>query len=104
MNVHDEKSVTFSRVFGQINDMYPRKIIDVKGEIVFPVDERTVFMFENLLPRSAQSYYFIHEPEEVFRDISDNRRRELRRKARQEGGVDFVFLQTEKIHNARIAL
>jgi len=96
MNAHDEKPVTFSRVFTRINDMYPRKIIDVKGEIVFPVDERTAFMFKNLLPQGAQSYHFIHEPEEVFRDISDNRRRELRRKARQESGVDFVFLQTEK--------
>mgnify|MGYP001144628675 CR=1 FL=1 len=90
--MHDEKLETFSGVFTRINDLYPRKILDFKEERVIPLDERTIFMFKSLLPRGSQSYFFIHEPEEVFRDISDNRRRELRRRTRQESGVDFVFV------------
>lgn len=94
--MHEEKLGTFSGVFARINDLYPRKVVDVEEERVTPVGERMIFMFENLLSRGSQSYVFVHEPEEVFHDISDNRRRELRRRAKQESGVDFVFVQTEK--------
>jgi len=112
MDMPDVKPITYSKVFTQINDMYPQKILDVKDEIIIPLDERTKFMFERLLGRSSQSYFFIYDPEKSFPNITNKGLIELIRKAIQENGVDFVYIQADersstnqsKYTNSRIPL
>jgi hypothetical protein len=95
MDMPNVEPITYSKVFTEINGLYPQKIIDVKGEIIIPLDERTKFMFERLLGRGSQSYFFIHDPKELFPNITDKGLIDLIRKAMQENGADFVYIQTK---------
>lgn len=87
----------FAKVFGMIQGMYPEKIIDIDGGNIIPIDERTKFMFSNILGAdpNTESYYFMYDPRDIDHDISENRSKMLRQKARMEHSRDnIIFVQT----------
>lgn len=103
MNIFGENIENFAKVFSLINMMYPRRIVDIENDNIIPLDQRTKLMFCNILwgnselEHSSPSYYIIYEPEEIFRNKSNNSLYKLRRKIREEHSkTNMVFVQTEE--------
>jgi len=108
MNISGESIENFAKVFSLISKMYSGRIIDIENDNIIPLDQRTKLMFCNILygctigePKNLEhyssSYYFIYEPDEVFRYKSENAIKKLRRRIRGNYSKNnLVFVQTEK--------
>lgn len=103
MNISSESIGNFAKVFSLINKLYPRRMIDIENDNVIPLDQRTKLMFRDILWGKSKfgnfppSYYIIYEPDEIFRNKSDNALYKLRRRIREEHSkTKMVFIQTEK--------
>lgn len=103
MSVFGEDIQNFAEAFNFINRIYPRNIVAIKNDNIVPLDQRTKLMFCNILwgkselESSPSSYYIIYEPEEIFKNKSENSIRRFRRKLRYEySKTGTVFIQTEK--------
>ena len=89
MNISGESVGNFAKVFSLIDKMYSRNIVTIESDNITPLDQRTKFMFRNILWGKPElepcpaSYYIVYEPEEIVRNKSDNSIRKLRRKIRE---------------------
>ncbi len=92
----------FSEVFGELNSKHSRPIVELDGDKVVPLDDRTRFIFDNVLTgktvsdtAKGKSYSFAYEPTDGFKSIGDGRLAKLRREAFNQTQAGAFFIQTE---------
>lgn len=79
-----------------VDQMYSTSVVHVEKSNVSPLDQRTKLMFTDILSSEQTSYFFMYEPDEMFREKSENYRRMSRRMAREKLSKNkVVFVQTQ---------